>query len=226
MAITRAKWDPNLHPRGPVGRFIPVSGRPPRVPRGSKLTKEHVQEAESYYSDAQSGAVADYVSGSESLNNSLRGLGEYDTNQYGMPREKMIAELDGAIDRFPIPQPIKVYRGLDDQLDFESMQPGDQIHDRAYLSTTLRGRSAGMYGNNRLEIRLPAGTRVVPTMEDYDDPFLTDDDLEVLEQEVIVGRGSVLQVDSVTRGRYGWEVKAHLVGYLDHPDVDRRGGSR
>lgn len=212
-----AKWNPGLHPRGPVGRFVPTNRPSPRVRNGATVTPEWSQEASSYYSTAENDAISSYVSGSQSLNNSLRGLEDYRAPFAMAPsRAETVANLDRAIDRFPLPETVRVHRGVDGSfLEAERLQPGDQIWDQGYLSTSTRDDITDEYGDSRIEIKLPKGTRVIPAMTSLDDPFLSGWETETSEQEVIVGRGSVLQVRSITpRPTGGWLIRADLVGYL------------
>lgn len=209
MAPPRVKWDPAQHPRSPVGRFISVGGtrgsqrEPDRLSKlqgyelatgvGSNELDNHYGSGRGYESiraltDDERGSVQRYVKHGPRINETIRdGDSEFWSND--------IARLDAAIETGRLSDDTTVYRG--NRLDLSELQPGDQIYDRGFTSTSLSPSGASYFGRNLLEIEIPAGTHVA-----MGDP---------LDREYILGRGAVLQVDSIEDDR----IRTRLVGYVD-----------
>lgn len=198
-----ATWDESLHPRGPVGRFITTGGAGgPYLPRpyGKGLIGRPLRPR---YPNGENEALqfyqADY---GDAMNSKLRAGG----GDLSPVHRDLISRIDSAINREQLSEDTKVYRGVaPGGVDWASLQPGDQIHDRGFLSTTTDedqpfdfDASDGAY----IEIELPKGTRVA----------LPPDQAEM---EVLVGRGSVLEIVEVLNEQADVHLRARLVGYLD-----------
>src|SRR5690606_25442516 len=97
--------------------------------------------------------------GYETVNGSLRG-----TARIPLSEEQLVRHtdaLDSAIDAFPLPENIIVYRATS---QFSRANVGDVITDMGYVSTTINPDVLSQHlhrspGRQMVEIRLPAGTK-------------------------------------------------------------------
>lgn len=236
--VSRAKWDPALHPRGAVGRFIPSSGSGRRAPATDAQRRSFEQSwshpaapaadlsiGQAYNSLAVDrsgplapsdlGAIREYQNASGFINGYLRNQGDVPLTEVAKEGTRQnIADLDRAVEKTRLVEDIAVYRGL---ADIEELglrgNAGQQIHDRGFTSTSMDPAVARRFGNDLLEIHLPAGTHVaLPSRDAGSGKHET-------EAELVVGRGAVYQITDVIRDEddYGWtwRVRVELVGYLD-----------
>lgn len=225
--VQRVKWDPAEHPRGPVGRFVTVQGGAPfksakvhGAQRGVlDQTETYAPAIDSAYARGFEGlpmnklapeqrqAMEHYVYSSQ-LNDNLRAgtsLGH---------REPQVKILDDAIEQSRLKQDTLVYRGSDlSGLGIDrDIAPGDQIVDRGFMSTSNNPAVAADYGENLMEIELPKGTHALPIskVNTYEYGGMN---------EVLVGRGSVIEIDSIDESQMeylGYRViRARLVGYVE-----------
>lgn len=127
--------------------------------------------------------------------------------------DALVSTLDEAIEKNILVEDTTVYRGV--KGDFESLQPGDQIHDLGFTSTSLNPNTARSFGSNVLQIELPAGTEAA-----------IDRNGNKIEAELLLGRGAVFEVDGIedthiTYGDTGGRptptrmLRARLVGYVE-----------
>lgn len=227
--VTRVQWDPAKHPRGAVGRFIPVVGTRSFSPRpdmrewqagadaGGHMTQNHYQSA--YRGPAgdelppeQDDIVNDYT-GSAWVNEVLRDgddLDEADGGDVAETAAEYVRSMDDAIEQFQLVDDTSLWRGVDFDL-WGDLQPGDQIVDRGFMSTSLNPEVASEFADDRMEIRVPAGTHALPASR-----FNSDYRYQL---EFTLGRGAVLQVvepPGEGDGRVNRRVMVvELVGYID-----------
>lgn len=242
---TKVKWDPAKHPRGPIGRFVEVSEgsrtwspdeRLRGLQRGRLADQGDVSELrESYRSGelwqgtrmSELGRTDQKIGYSyltdPAINDQLRGIGrpspieDEDGNSY--QPQAYISALDRITDSNQLREDTVVYRavaGVDDGGPLAGAAPGDQIMDRGYSSTSLDPGISKDFGNDIMEITLPAGTRVGPVSGISPREF-------GYQMELLIGRGAVFQIDSIEdrpdeRGAFSGPVRhirATLVGYLE-----------
>lgn len=229
------RFDPAKHPRGPLGRFIDTdqltpSGRRPserfRAAQGEALhwspgADINIDPIDNAYKrgslwsgtaitklpDDVKAVGEDYQYSQANLNEPLRG-GQ-------VPADA--AKMDRLIEANRLKNDTTVYRGVDGAVLAEA-SPGDQVWDRGYTSTSIDPGSAANFGNDVLEIELPAGTAVAPLdkLNSYEYGH---------QKELVVGRGAVLEIDSIEAQPGGWLpidpsqpqrlVRARLVGYVE-----------
>lgn len=232
----RVKWDPDKHPRGPLGRFIDTTG-PSSFTDSPERRRAQIKADEGggvrgtlddyWYESAVSGpppnglpveqtaVVGDYVDGSW-INQDLRDGMDLSMSEPGMGHlgirngEDYARELDSAIEQYTVNEDMTVYRGMFFD-DFGDLQPGDQIVDRGYMSTSVDPAVASGFAYDRMEIRIPGGTNALPASKF--NPLYAE------QKELLLGRGAVLQVvqpPGEGDGRVNRQVMVvELVGYLD-----------
>lgn len=101
--------------------------------------------------------------------------------------EALVDGLDDAFRSAPaLAQPLRVYRGVKNNVLPKNLSPGTVIKDEAFVSTTLSKTFAKDWASTVVEIVLPKGTRVLPPQ------FLTD--ALDYELELILRRGSSFRI--------------------------------
>lgn len=222
-------FDERLHPRGPVGRFIETSGPGPRR-RDAEDVQRDVQQVyldgslvdgprPSSFGRTDQSVVGNYAL-DPWINGSLRsGSGvDEDLPRDVQDRDDYVRRLDGVVDSYALREDTTVYRGVagvgEDGV-LSSARPGDQIVDRGYTSTSLDQSIPNQFGEDVLEITLPAGTRAAPISQPAFGGYPP-------QAELLVGRGAVLEISSIDDtgevGRFGGPVRrirAELVGYVE-----------
>lgn len=230
-----ADWSEGAHPRGALGRFIDVA------PSGKK-SSPRIREAQAGMLDWRRGAPTTddspvdnaYKRGSlwegtpiTKLPPEVREMGaEYQYAQGGFNDQlragnqpRGMAEMDSLIEANRLRVDTQVYRGMGDSVIPADAMPGDQIVDWGYSSTTLDPGLAANFGDDVLEIELPAGTAVAPLdrLNSYEFGH---------QKELVVGRGAVWEIDSVEPMPGDWLplwsderrlIRARLVGYVEVP---------
>jgi hypothetical protein len=121
----------------------------------------------SQMSDAEKKAVRTYTSAGNSGYGAINNWHRHGFESPGAPKAKLDAitrDLDSAIDKGSLPEPLKVYRGIGD-VKALGIEPGVTVRDKGYLSTSLTRQTANMYGNSEkgavLEITAPKGARAI-----------------------------------------------------------------
>jgi len=165
------------------------------------------------YTPAQLAALRSYTgSGYAPINSTLR-------SSKGKRTTKAIRDLDSAMDAAPrVPEDITVVRNTSlRQLGITTARAdpktavGKEFVDHGYLSTSVNRRGA-MQGEVRMEIRVPKGSRGVyvsgsggpkssKIISDYGGG----------ESELLLDRGSRLQIVSVVKSGKRWTVVADLI---------------
>lgn len=228
--VTRTRFDPAKHPRGPLGRFVDVPNGTRFQPRedlqalqtsalaGSSVSGYRVNKDEygpDLFEDylpphASQSAIDNYIQ-SPMINTYLRGhmSAENLESVKGVDAAAEVMLLDEAIEHNGLADDVTLYRGVRPETwRGAALQPGDQIHDRGYLSTALDPGVARDFGGDLLEIEVPAGTGAALASD--------------AESEILIGRGSVLEIQEVVpdqwrqnSGRERRIIRARLVGYID-----------
>lgn len=247
------RFDPAKHPRGPLGRFIDTDQLTPSGRRNERLygsqvamrsNVENLGEAatvENLYSRGklftgtpmsklsteQKAAVEEYLYASD-LNADLR------TGSSLRPDDAAtVAQLDSVVESNQLAKDTVVYRGVADPANggpLFGVQPGDQLVDHGFSSTSLNPSISMDFGDDLLEIELPAGTHAAPISKVNSYEYGP-------QSEVLVGRGAVLEIDSIesmedtgyrpTFGSRRRLVRARLVGYVeDKPPGAAKFGSK
>lgn len=232
--MKRAKWDPARHPRGPIGRFIEVGGDSTRPWKpNSRLEgvqrdvligdySDDVARIDQAYSRGtfqglamnrldpqQRAAVNDYTYSSY-VNDGLR------SGDLPQHRVDQVRQLDSVIEGVTLKRDTLVYRGMRDGI-LDGAKPGDQLVDRGYMSTTMNPSVAADYGDDFIELQLPAGTHAAPVskVNPYEMGGVN---------EVLVGRGAVIEIDSIeevemdrllTENDRHRLIRARLIGYME-----------
>ncbi|WP_219470835.1 phage minor capsid protein [Nonomuraea rhizosphaerae] len=144
-----------------------------------------------------------------SMNSALRG-----PPRSGRPEtRKLIDDLDKAMTRQSVPEPVIVHRGVDDGFtkangvdlgsdeEMEGMV-GRVLRDKAYMSTSV-GRQAAFHLNDiALAVRVPAGHPALNVEGLTSNPG---------ERELLLRRGTTYVVHSVYKVNSQWYVEAEIV---------------
>lgn len=232
--LRRVKFDESLHPRSGIGRFISAEGGSSHQPsaiygrqraafENSETTEPNYQITEAYrnlpvttepYQPGELGAIREYQNSAALINGYAR-MGD-DAPLMPEAKERVrgeIASLDSAIERTALKEDTVVYRGVSgESVGWDGLRAGNQVVDPGFMSTSMDPATSRRFGDDLMEIRLPAGTNVaLPSQEG---------ERHSTEAEVLLGRGAVLQVRDVQRDEddYGdvrWRYVADLVGYVE-----------
>lgn len=254
--VTRARWDPKLHPRSGVGRFVSVATPTPGR-HNPDLVADQEQRAAWRSSEGVPGAqarlLARYRSGelldgtnisalprrhrevakdfldASWVNENLRAVDSakelrnrvvWELEEYGIHNaQDYIYHLDEIVEANRLREDTVVYRGVmghnDDGPLPADVAPGDQFRDPGFQSTSLDPDVPGDFGDDLLEIHLPAGTHVAPMSMANPREFDS-------QMELTLGRGAVFQVREVSDldrprlfGSPPRRIVVDLVGYLD-----------
>lgn len=165
------------------------------------------------YSDAELAAMRSYTgSGYGAMNSTLR-------SSKGARTNAQIRAMDSAIERAArVPDNITVVRntnlrqlGITGSRQDPRTAIGREFVDHGYMSTSIN-RRGGMQGEVRMEINVPAGSRgvYVSGAGGRKSPDIISD-YGGGESELILDRGSRLQVVSVKKVGQRWHVLADLV---------------
>lgn len=243
--MKRAKWDPARHPRNPIGRFIEVGGSSTRewnpkpgirnsqigvrdLPPGSQLGNA-AYAVEGAYSRGtmfdspnirslpapQKQAVEEYVYAS-TVNDALR---HQPRSEWSAHDTEIVSQLDDLMTKSTLTQDLTVYRGVASGRvggPLRGANPGDQIVDRGYSSTSMNPAAARDYGDDLMEIELPAGTHAAPLSK-------VDPAEYGPNAEVTVDRGAVYEIISIEEtpdrdsmfGETPRLIRARLIGYME-----------
>lgn len=201
-----------VHP--PVGKVdvrthVPTkSARPIDSIKGAEVNEKTFKDHRSDYtkiltSDEKS--AAEYYSGSAytSINSHLRA---------DKPPTPKMKALDAAIAKAPAPRDIIVNRGMSGSKAkeiFANLKPGDQIHEKAYWSTSAGGSSA-FGGEIEVKITVPKGYPIAPIPSKHPG-----------EREYLLRRNSRMQVTKVEKIKndYGGEkIVAHVTVLHDEEE--------
>jgi len=150
-------------------------------------------------SEEDTDAVLKYQWDSANLNNGLRAGWDPGDNT------KLVERLDRATALNDVKEEV-LYRGM--ELGTIKFSEGDVLEDKGFLSTTKSARSAQEFiegssdkGAVIFKIRIPRGTKgadmnAITTALGQDNPYSD-------QEEVLLGRGSKMRVDRITKNRDG-----------------------
>lgn len=225
MGATR--WVGAKHPRDPLGRFSIVRGLQDsgdsdeihtRYQEGGFLDQErelNLRERSLAYS---------YVAGSDGYNGGLRGhrrkrsrtlTTDESDPVYGEVEDytwdEQIELLDSAVEAQTLADDTRVYRGFDPVDAGLMLQPGVQLTDPGYLSTTVNPSVSEGFGDHVLEIEVPAGTAALPASK-YNSNFSGQD-------ELVLPRGAIIEILDQREEKRRYETithyRARLVGFVE-----------
>lgn len=196
-----------VHP--PTGKVdvkthAPVkSARPIDDIKGEEVHEETFKEHRSQYTailsaDEKSAALVYSGSAYSSINKHLRS---------DKPPTPQMKNLDAAIAKSPAPRDMIVNRGMSGEKAkelFGSLKPGDQIHEKAYWSTSAGGNSA-FGGDVEVKITVPKGYPVAPIPSHHPG-----------EREYLLRRNSRMQVTKVEKA--GFKIVAHVTVIHDEQE--------
>lgn len=166
--------------------------------------------------DEEFQALRNYTADSDPVNFALRG------QQPMTPTiQKWVDNIDQAIGRSTLPEPVIVHRGLRDGFKHAlGVEPDDEagmkglvgrvFREPGYMSTSV-GRKAAFDGPYHLMIRVPAGHEGV-----FIDPY----SVFPGEREIILRRNTHYVIHDVYRVGYRWHIEAEVVpdGWTPDPD--------
>ena len=153
--------EPTTSPTAPAavpGPIAPVQARVfSSAQEADEWGKRNYSKWEKGLSQSQKNAIEDYRHDAwRELNEGLRTTG---VEGLSPSQKKMVKNLDAALAKHPLPEPVTVVRSVDLMsagIDRSQLKPGAMIIDKGYTSTSLDPNKAWV--GQRLEIRLPAGT--------------------------------------------------------------------
>jgi hypothetical protein len=155
------------------------------------------------FTDSELSALRKYRNYSANLNNELRGFGGLGEAQVA-ELEKQSAAIDAAfLKASALPENVTLYRGT---LSPEIMDAklGTVLDEKAFMSTSLDRDQAERFAPDVLEIRTPAGTRVIPMSgTDSESELLLPRDvklrvIDIQPLEGRLGRGRLITVEPMT----------------------------
>lgn len=232
--VTRTRFDPAKHPRGPLGRFVDVTGGAQFQPRedlrslqGRSINEdvaagyqinnakygpdlmvdfERPSGQDSIDSYVESPFINSFLRDPDTPASALAGLKGISDDDAEADVENYIYGLDEAVEHNELADDVVLYRGVRSRAwDGGALEPGTQIHDRGYLSTALDPGVARNFGDDLMGIEVPAGTAAA-----LGSPH---------EHEVLLGRGTVLEILGTeivgVSPRERRLIRTRLVGYID-----------
>lgn len=126
----------------------------------------------------------------QEINASLRGVEHKGQQTIKADRiAAVVGHLDAALAKVRIQDPVVTYRGAAGRPDVMAMKPGDVIHDKAYVSTSIDKNVAHEFASNAdngvvFSITSPAGTKIGAIPSQFSS-----------EKEMLLGRGVAMRLD-------------------------------